>query len=97
MAVGRDGKLVYSDVAKRSGGIRPVLPYADIPGVLKKAKRNNRGILEVEYGEYPQYAPGFDIQRTLADEFSKGTLRKTGKTYTRNSSDMTIYMRVLVL
>ena len=57
----------------------------DIPGVLNNARRNKRGVLEVEYGEYPQYAPGFDIQRTLADEFSKGTLRKTGKTYTTDS------------
>ncbi|MBR3209370.1 MAG: hypothetical protein IKF82_03785 [Bacilli bacterium] len=79
-----DGFL-WTYANERSGGIRPVLPYADIPGVLKKAKRNNQGVLEVEYGEYPQYAPGFDIQRTLADEFSKGTLRKTGKTYTRDS------------
>ncbi|MBR2588158.1 MAG: hypothetical protein IKD77_03000, partial [Bacilli bacterium] len=79
------GSPGWDEAGSRNCGIRPVLPYADIPGVLKKAKRNNRGILEVEYGEYPQYAPGFDIQRTLADEFSKGTLRKTGKTYTRNS------------
>ena len=85
LAVGRDGKLVYSDVAKRSGGIRPVLPYADIPGVLKNAKRNNRGVLEVEYGEYPQYVVDTSLGRKLDSEFAAGILRKTGKTYTTDS------------
>ena len=50
--------------------------------------------MEVEYGEYPQYAPGFDIQRTLADEFSKGTLRKTGKTYTTDSRRYDNFSRI---
>ena len=81
-----DGDHIGDNPNRRCSGIRPVLPYSGIPDVLKNTKRNNRGVLEVEYGEYPQYAPDLDMQKRLESEFSKGTLRKTGKTYTTDSN-----------
>ena len=65
------GSPGWDEAGSRNCGIRPVLPYADIPGVLKKAKRNNQGVLEVEYGEYPQYAPGLIYKEHLQMNFQK--------------------------
>lgn len=42
--------------------------------------------MEVEYGEYPQYAVDANLGRTLDREFASGRLKKTGKTYTTDSS-----------
>lgn len=44
------------------------------------------GTEEVEYGEYPQYAPSSDMQKLLEEELQKGNLSKTGKTYTFDST-----------
>ena len=40
------------------------------------------GILEVEYGEYPQTSASKDMQRVLENELQIGALTTTGKTYT---------------
>ncbi|MBR2588705.1 MAG: hypothetical protein IKF82_05010 [Bacilli bacterium] len=68
-------------------GIRPVIviPFYSVPSILKNARRNKNGILEVEYGEYPQYAVDANLGEILEKEFLTGTLRKTGKTYTTYS------------
>lgn len=47
--------------------------------------RGQDGILEVEYGEYPQRAADSNLQKALEKAFKKGKLTPTGKTYTTDS------------
>ena len=61
----------------REYGIRPVMQYSSLDKIDKNPKRNDDGILEVEYGEYPQ-------EMVSAITFRKN-LRKTGKKYTLNT------------
>ena len=70
---------------KRSGAVRPALPYSNISDISPNGVRGRSGFLEVEYGEYPQYVVDTSLGRTLDSEFSAGRLRKTGKTYTTDS------------
>ena len=69
----------------RDGGIRPVIPMSSIRDILDNAVRNEHGILEVEYGEYPQYAVEASLGEILEKEFTEGRLKRTGKTYTTDS------------
>lgn len=80
---GGDRKLTYA--GKRSGAVRPALPYSNISDISPNGVRGRSGFLEVEYGEYPQYVVDTSLGRTLDSEFSAGRLRKTGKTYTTDS------------
>ncbi len=77
----------------RRGGIRPVLPYKDI-GIFShdailnsinsqsyNAVINKQGVVEIEYGEYPQYAVTRTFGKTLDKELLAGKLIKTGKQY----------------
>ena len=44
-----------------------------------------KGILEVEYGEYPQSIVSEDFSRTLERAYSNGTINQTNKKYTTDS------------
>lgn len=68
------------------GCVRPVLPYSNISDISSNGVRGRSGLLEVEYGEYLQYAVDSRLGKTLDYEFSAGRLKRTGKTYTTNSS-----------
>lgn len=62
---------------------RPVLSYLDSSNFLyEKLKRHEDGILEVEYGLYPQTAANVDMQEALNVAFSSGLMVKTGNIYT---------------
>lgn len=69
--------------SKGRGGIRPVLQYSQIKEVCLNKVKAKDGILEIEYGEYPQQAASKSLQITLENLFKKDTLKKTKKTYTR--------------
>ena len=47
--------------------------------------RGRNGILEIEYGEYPQFAVKKSIATGLEQEYTNRRLRTTGKTYTTDS------------
>ena len=47
--------------------------------------RGRNGILEVEYGEYPQTIVSEDFARTLERAYSNRTINQTGKSYTTDS------------
>lgn len=66
----------------REGGIRPVLYYSSFSEILNKANRSftNNGVLEIEYGYYPQTVASSKLQKELTDNFGK--LKKTENTYT---------------
>lgn len=48
-------------------------------------KRAKDGVLEVEYGFYPQKAVSKDMQERLESAFESGSLSRTGKNYTTDS------------
>ena len=82
------GKRDYNLVYERRGGARPVLPFASIekiPTNGKSGRRAKDGILEVEYGYYPQKAVSKDMQRRLEEAYTRGTLSRTRNTYTTDS------------
>ena len=83
--IARTGVRISNYAGNRSGGIRPVLPYSNISNISNNVVAGGNGLLEVEYGEYPQYAVDVDLSRVLDNLFHAGTLKKTGKTYTTDS------------
>ena len=85
-AINIDGKIsrIYQ-INTRFGGARPALQYSSIYKIDKKSKINSYGILEVEYGEYPQDIVSKEISSTLEKAYTNKTLKETGKTYTTES------------
>ena len=84
-AVNGDGDREWTDAGKRSGAVRPALPFSNISDISLNGVKGRHGFLEVEYGEYPQYAVDTNLGRILDDSFQAGVLRRTGKTYTTDS------------
>ena len=72
-------------VTERNGGARPALPYSSISSISSNGVRGRKGILEVEYGEYPQTIVSEDFARTLERAYSNRTINQTGKSYTTDS------------
>ena len=71
----------------RDGAIRPALQSSKIFDLVYPNRvMGYNGTEEVEYGEYPQYAPSLDVQELLEQEFRRGYLHKTGKNYTFDST-----------
>ena len=80
-----DGNDYNYFVNNRSGVVRPALPFSSISSICSNRVRAQDGILEVEYGEYPQTAVSKELQKTLEKLFKTRRLVKTGKSYTRDS------------
>ena len=73
---------------KRSYGARPALPFlsiGSIPTNGESGKRARDGILEVEYGYYPQKAVSKDMQERLERTYRSGSISKTRNSYTTDS------------
>lgn len=91
--VNEDGSSGYDIVCRRNGGARPALPFSSIGSIPtngESGKRARDGILEVEYGYYPQKAVSRDMQQKLERAFRKRvfqrrSLSRTGKKYTTDS------------
>ena len=82
------GSTDYRRVYNRSGGARPALPFSSISSIPtngESGKRARDGILEVEYGYYPQSAVTRGLQQELERQFTSGRLTKTGNGYTTDS------------
>jgi len=84
-AVSKDGDRGWGSVLRRNVGARPALPYSSISGISSNKVRGRDGILEVEYGEYPQTVVSEDFARTLERAYSNRTINQTGKSYTTDS------------
>lgn len=83
----RDGDCYYFRVNRRTGGARPALPYSSIRNICSNGVRGRDGILEVEYGEYPQKVASKRLQGELerSYNYNQSSIRKTGKTYIADS------------
>ena len=76
------------DVFKRDGGARPALPFSSISSIPtngESGKRARDGILEVEYGYYPQKAVAKDMQERLERAYKNRTISRTKNSYTTDS------------
>ena len=86
--VGGTGLRNCHNVNKRNGGARPALPFSSIDRIPMNGvsgRRASDGILEVEYGYYPQKAVSKDMQSRLEQAYTRRTLSKTRNTYTTDS------------
>ena len=92
--VNDDGLSPFSSVNKRNGGARPALPFSSISSIPtngESGKRARDGILEVEYGYYPQKAVSRDMQERLERAYRSGSISKTRNTYTTDSRKYDAY------
>ena len=86
--VREDGSEYAYYIDKRQCGVRPALPFSEegsIPTNGESGKRAKDGILEVEYGYYPQKAVAKDMQERLEREYKSDKLSKTRNSYTTDS------------
>ena len=89
-----DGDSYYYTVFERDGGARPALPFSSISSIPtngESGKRARDGILEVEYGYYPQKAVSRDMQERLERAYRSGSISKTRNTYTTDSRKYDAY------
>ena len=90
------GDSDYSLVSRRTGGARPALPFSSISNIPtngESGKRARDGVLEVEYGYYPQKAVSRDMQERLEQAYRRGNISKTRNTYTTDSEKSDAHSR----
>ena len=84
----------YDPVNGRNGGARPALPFSSISSIPTNGERGKRardGILEVEYGYYPQKAVSKDMQERLERAYRSGSISRTRNSYTTDSRKYDAY------
>ncbi len=86
----KGSKSRYGWAFERNKGARPVLPFSSIESIPQNresrgSKRAKDGVLEVEYGYYPQKAVSRDMQQRLERAFRSGGILKTRNSYTTDS------------
>ena len=89
-----NGTSDYGFVSTRHGGARPALPFSSISSIPtngESGKRARDGVLEVEYGYYPQKAVSRDMQDRLERAYKSGTISKTRNSYTTDSRKYNAY------
>ena len=88
------GRRNYDFVNIRHGGSRPALPFSSISSIPtngESGKRARDGILEVEYGYYPQKAASKDMQERLERAYRSGSISRTRNSYTTDSRKYDAY------
>ena len=86
--VNEDGYSHYYNIDIRNGGARPALPFSSIDRIPTNGvsgRRASDGILEIEYGYYPQKVVPKDMQSRLEQAYTRRTISKTRNTYTTDS------------
>ena len=86
-----DGDLICDEEPiRRNTGARPALPFSSISSIPtngKSGKRASDGIVEVEYGYYPQKATPKDMQEKLERAYKSGRMSRTRNSYTTDSTN----------
>ena len=88
MTVDYYGNGSHRLVCSRYVGARPALPFSSIGSIPtngESGKKARDGVLEVEYGYYPQQAVPRDMQERLEQAYRRGNISKTRNTYTTDS------------
>ena len=83
-AVASAGNRDPEYVAKRTGAVRPALLSSSICNA-PNGVRGSSGILEIQYGNYPQQVAESRLSATLEQEYQSRRLNQTGKSYTTDS------------
>lgn len=87
LAVHNDGGKCVLNKERRNGAIRPVLLKSSVFSQISQNRLiGYNGTEEIEYGEYPQYAPDANTQKELERVFQKVGLQATGRNYTFDST-----------
>ena len=74
-----DGKNYYTSLKRRDTGIRLVMPFKDkIPSNNGIVLEKPDGVLEVEYGYYPQDTVTIKLEEELNNKFLNNNIRVTG-------------------
>ena len=90
--INKDGSRCYNYRYRRSGAVRPALLSSSVFSQISPNRvRGYNGTEEVEYGEYPQYAPDSGMQRRLESEYQRGNLQTTGRDYTFDRTEYCYY------
>ena len=79
------GKGFYLSVGSRFVAARLALSYSSIKLSFSNEVREESGIKEIEYGEYPQWLVDKQYSNELEKAYNGGNMRKTGKSYTTDS------------
>lgn len=95
-AVYENGDCHPHSVTDRDDGGRPALPFSDISqihtnGVSGVPKKARDGVIELEYGYYPQEAAPRDMQERLERAYKSGSISKTRNSYTTDSRKYNAY------
>ena len=74
-----DGKNYYTSLKRRDTGIRLVMPFKDkIPSNNGIVLEKPDGVLEVEYGYYPQDTVPIELEEELNNKFLNNNIKVTG-------------------
>ena len=74
-----DGKNYYTSLKRRDTGIRLVMPFKDkIPSNDGIILEKTDGVLEVEYGYYPQDSVSIKLEEELNNKFLNNNIKVTG-------------------
>ena len=95
-SVRSDGGSNEGKVTWRDFGVRPVLTFSSSSTIPRNTlsevpKETEDGILEVEYGYYPQTAVDKKSQKLLEHAYKKGNIKETGNKYTLDSRTFASY------
>ena len=93
-----NGDMYYDHVFERIDGARPALPFSSIGSIPtngESGKKARDGVLEVEYGYYPQQAVPRDMQEKLERAYISSSISKTWNSYTTDSVDYDDYYTAL--
>ena len=85
VSVDCDGSEMVHDIENERVGARPVLQFSSINSIPtngKKPKRASDGVLEVEYGYYPQQTASIGMQKELDRAYKMGGIKETKNTIT---------------
>ena len=91
LAVDEEGDISGEDTHERYIGGRPALPYSSIKNSAISVTSPISGVKEVIYGEYPQTKVDETLSNELEKNYSKGSIKKTGKTYSTDSVNYDYY------
>lgn len=85
-AVDYDGSMDWLNPSMRTGAARPASTYSNLSLISPNVVRGANGVIEIEYGEFPQMAVSESQNRQLEDLYKRNSLKKTGNFYTTDSN-----------
>ena len=81
LSVGKDEKVFKVSENNPLLGLRPVVDYSEIKDLCENKGLNKEGVLEVDFGEYPQTIVEGKKKNILKVAYLNGELQDTGKKY----------------